>query len=762
MFSLGPPRPDAGPRDEQSGYEASEEFSLASKFRPSSSQPTVKSPLRKSSFPVDPDAHPEIRRMSIHEASKASTEEAMESETEDDEPLALHHSKSRTNGHAEGFSGQPEDSAYGVPILASDEVARTPGAEFLQPAISPAQSRRGSAYYNAQDFEPHGLGLQKTSSRGGSAANSRPTSRPGSIYKIATHDEDRDMHTPLEDVDEYEPLFPDDERNKKHVTAAQRLKLREQMKRFPSQDIWEDTPHSLQLEATVDTPEPSPTVQAEGKFRPSAVFETPEQEARRKGEVSEKEKAKLLSKEERLAKSHFQPHIQEEMARPGMRQRFPSKDIWEDSPDSAGLTTTVGDSTTDEGLEAGAVVQTSGVPKKGIVAGNQSRDLATEGAPAMEKPTIPSRPNRSKREPPTGDLNQQPPIPARPPRRLHQVPPADAKVPLPPSKLAESSSPTDVQETSPIEGKKAPALPDRAKPQVPARPPKPAPESGEPTALSKVTSASSVGSEGSEKGVKSPPDALKPKPTVPARPAGSKIAALQGGFLADLNSRLKLGPQASKQQENQPTPEPEAEKTPLSDARKGRAKGPTKRKPAATTGDAASDHKTMPAKWSVSSPVTVWETDSQGNVTLVNDVAWSQQQAKPEASLESSAAKDEQIIDNKLASPETPATTVADLPTPGLEAERNPLSRAANSPNAGSPAQSQILTFAGGDEQTEDAALNAQTGSSQVAPSGQKDIQSAAEGHPREETDSAADSKAQVAGEEKTGTDGLGGQQTAE
>ena len=724
--NIGPLRPDAGPRDEQSGYEASEGHASTPKGRPSSSQPTIKSPLRKSSFPVDVDAHAGFRKISSHETAKGSIDDAVDSETEDDEPLSLHKPKSRTNGYEEG-----EDSGYGVPILASDEVARTPGAEFLQPAISPAQSRRGSAYYNAQDFEQHGASLYKPTSRGGSAANSRPTSRPGSIYKISMHDEDRDMHTPLEDVDEYEPLFPEEEGNKKHINAAQRLKLRERMKRFPSQDIWEDTPNSLQLQATVDTPEPSPALPEESKTKPSAVFETPEQEARRKGEVSEEEKAKLLPKEERLAKSQFKPHIQDEIARPGMRQRFPSQDIWEDSPDSAELTTTVGDgqsteikSPIDEGLEAGAVVHTSGAPNKGVIAGAQSRDLATEGAPAMEKPPVPSRPNRSKISPPAADSNQQPQIPARPPRRLHQVPPADAKVPLPPSKLAESSSPTDLQESSPTEGKKAPALPDRTKPQVPARPSKPAPEANEPTTLSKVTSASSVGSEGSEKGLKSPPDASKPKPTVPARPAGSKIAALQGGFLADLNSRLKLGPQASKPQEKEP--EPEVEKAPLADARKGRAKGPTKRKPAAATGDAMSDTKSAPAKWSISSPVTAWQTDVEGQVTLVNAAIGVEQQDQIKAPVDASFQNNEAPADRKLASPETPNTTIIDLPTPGLEAERNPLSAAANTPNAASPSQSQTLPAPVESAQDEDPASVDDGIVSENAPLKDKDVSSSA------------------------------------
>lgn len=432
------------------------------------------------------------------------------------------------------------------------------------------------------------------------------------------------MHTPLEDVDEYEPLFPDEDGNKSRrpVTAADRLKLREQMKRFPSKDIWEDTPDSLQLQASVETPEPAEEQPDPMLKASSAVFETPEQESARKGEVSEDEKAKLMPREERLAKSRFKPHLREEMSsRPGLAQRFPSRDIWEDSPDSAYLETTVGDmpsndprSPPDEGLEAGAVVKTSGAPIEGIISGGQSRDNATAGAAAM-KPSIPPRPNKSKVSSPTDTSMPPPPsVPSRPPKRLHQVPPADAQVPTAPSKHLENS-PTEGKQTSPTEARRGPSLPER-KPQIPARPAKPVGrESSENVPLSKIASASSIGSDGSsERDLRTPP-APKPKPAIPARPAGSKIAALKGGFLADLDSRLKLGPQAPKPREKEP--EVEEDKAPLADARKGRAKGPTRRKPVATPADTAPSgasaepqkNTSAPRNWGTQTPWTVFEHD---------------------------------------------------------------------------------------------------------------------------------------------------------
>lgn len=513
-----------------------------------------------------------------------------------------------------------------MPILASDEVAKTPEVEYMQPAVSPVQERRGSNYYSGADLE-YQSGF-KIGSRSGSASNSRPTSRPGSIHSVSgltrfsTHDEDREnMHTPLEDVDEYEPLFPDEEGNKRPVTAAERLKLREQMKRFPSKDIWEDTPNSLQLQATVETPEPFNEQSGPTDKAPATVFETPEQESARKGEVTEEERAKLIPKEERLAKSNFKPHLRQDMHRPGMAQRFPSRDIWEDSPDSARLETVVGASQVsdpkslpDEGLEAGAVVQTSGAPKEGIIAGEQARDGVTAGG-AAAKPSIPPRPSKSKASPPSSDLGQAPPaVPSRPPRRLHQVPPADAQVPIAPSKLS-ATSPVETKQPPATETRKGPTVPERPKPQASVRPANLIDrESSETIPLSKTTTTSSVGDDGARaKDLTSPPPAPKPKPAVPARPAGGKIASLKAGFLSDLDSRLKLGPQGAKPQEKA-EPEPEVEKAPLADARKGRAKGPVRRKPVVPTSteSATTDSQgdISPARnWQIQKPRTVWEHD---------------------------------------------------------------------------------------------------------------------------------------------------------
>ena len=651
--------------NEQIGYIASEEYaSRMNSPRPQSvtyhnkahsnhSQTHVESSLRKSSFPIDVtgkdtfDKSKELRTDSHHQP-----EQALESEVEDDDVIhvdapAFRGSKIGGNGYdpptedlgphggntdAEG--GWIEERGYGVPILASDEVAKESGSEYLQPAVSPAQEQRGNTYHAGIDSEV-ALSYQsgrRHGSRPGSTNSSRPTSRPGSIHgsfpalsRFSTADDREEMHTPLEDVEEYEPLFPEDEKSqRKELNAADRFRNRPDMrKRFPSQDIWEDTPNSLQLQATVSTPEPSED-QPTPSTKTSSVFETPQMEAARKGEVDEEDKAKLVPKEERWAKSHFKPHIRDDMQRPGLKQRFPSRDIWEDTPDSAQLETTVEGPQSEElrgpqdsGLEAGAVVYTSGRPNEGKTIGDQPRDGVTDGQAILEKPSIPPRPTKTKHAGGSQDSSAQstfPLIPARPPQRLHQVPPAN--IPPHPSKPSDRGAADKVP--SPLELRFPPVLPERSKPQIPARPIKSSARDvpiGE--SLTKTSPANSNNvpddSSSTSRSVTSPPPAPKPKPTLPSRPAGSKIAALKGGFLSDLEKRIQSGPQAPpKLRENDAEDDKKEDKAPLADARKGRARGPARRKPAATPAIIEDSPQAIVSKLEIMKPWAVWQISSDG------------------------------------------------------------------------------------------------------------------------------------------------------
>ena len=675
--------------NEQIGYIASEEYASRlnsprpysgiyhNKAHSNNSQTHIESPLRKQSFPVETAQDDLNKSRETHSGRKAPSEHALESENEDDDVIHVDAPDVRTSkysgngydpptedlgprgGNTDAEGGWIEETGYGVPILASDEVE--PGTEYLQPAVAPAQERRGNNYYSGVDSDAFYQSGHRHGSRSGSAASSRPTSRPGSIHgtlpglaRFISHDDREDQHTPLEEIEEYEPLFPEDEEKKGGAKGlADRFKQRPEIKRrFPSQDIWEDTPNSLQLQAEVTTPEPA-VEQAPADTKASGVFETPETEAARKGEVDEEGKTQLLSRDERLTKSNFKPHIVDDMQRPNMKQRFPSRDIWEDSPDSAYMTTTVETpqeeeikGPADEGLMAGAVVHTAGRPGKGKMTSDQARDGATSGTPTVEKPSIPPRPAKSNHAEETQPSSEQA-VPSIPPRplRTRQVP--SANVPSPLSKGSTESSPAE----SPVEARKAPVLPDRAKPQIPARPKPPTKDSSEGVPLAKTTSATSAGSTSdtstaTEVGAPAP----KPKPVLPARPAGSKIAALKAGFMSDLDKRLQLGPQAPpKAQEKEVEEDKEEEKAPLADARKGRAKGPARRKPAASPAATEASASTE-AKLEFVQPWTMWQISTEGDGTL--EAVHAAKHTKGNDPSTSPASEPEPASEKTLANPE--------------------------------------------------------------------------------------------------------------
>ena len=603
LINLGASGLSAYP-DEQIGYLASEQYASRSsvsspnplyKMHSNVSQPAIESPLRKTSLPAEDIEHAEFNKSKGSVSGRS--DDVVDSEQDDDvihvdDPK--HHYNKVTGGeetmrekedvqpyitHPTEENGLVDEYGYSVPILASDEVAREVGGEDMQPAVPPNPDRRGSAY----DLEFRGSGDVTPSSR--------PVSRPSSIHgglhglgpslsRFASRHEDyrEDMHTPLEDVDEYEPLFPDEDSKKKALSATDRFKRPDGLKhRFPSQDIWEDTPSSAMHVATVSTPDIPSQVEPPTTASSSRTFEPPELEAGRKGEATEEEKKRLIPNEERLAKSRFAPHLRDDMpTRPGLQARFPSQDIWEDTPDSHYLVTTV--------------------------SSQQEEEATAPPVASTSKPSIPPRPNKNRLGEGASSAQIQPSVPPRPEKRLHGVPSSDAKVP----EMMSKSISKGESGSSPTEIRKVPSIPDRPKPQVPARPGK----KTSADSLSKTMSASSAGSSGStetEKGVPvgSPPP-VKAKPSIPPRPApGSKIGNLKGNFMNDLNQRLQLGPPKEKE------PEPEAEKggQALEDARKGRARGPQRRAPAKSPsgfGESTAIATEKPLRFSLSSPMTMW------------------------------------------------------------------------------------------------------------------------------------------------------------
>ncbi|KAI0187530.1 altered inheritance of mitochondria protein 21 [Xylaria flabelliformis] len=474
-----------GTPSEQIGFKASDEY--ASRMASPQAAPKVESVLKTSVSEPEGDNEGNVIRVGQDGPHKGFVRYGNEDSAED-------------NAHV--------DDTW--PILAADEVAKDPSPYDLQAAVPP--KRRESD-------EPR----------------SRPSSRPPSIYSPPPPEV---QSTPLEDVEEYEPLFPEDEKgDQKPKTAAEKLK--EYRQRFPSLDVWEDAPNSVHSTAEVSTPEP---VGSRPKSRtaltdlPQRDTETPAQAfARRQEELAEKESVTpdsfLTLNPRPKSWAEHQPHLAKEIHnRPNMSQRFPSRDVWEDTPDSLQFTTTVSHP--------------------------QSSDDTTSEEAAQSQASI-----------------NKPAVPSRPPKR--------------------QGSGDDTTK---------PMAPNRPKPHIPARPSKQAADSKE--------------AEGT----------VRQKPVVPARPVGGKIAALQAGFMSDLNNRLRLGPQAPKKDASPAEEKPEEkQKAPLIDARKGRARGPQRRAPTKSSGPGAGMDKSTPPPVSNGHPVlsfsmtrTLWSIDEEGTVTVDN------------------------------------------------------------------------------------------------------------------------------------------------
>ncbi|KAI7498936.1 hypothetical protein KC367_g4882 [Hortaea werneckii] len=583
---MASPKPSPAPLSELKKRESS-----------SSHQPQSESPLRKTSFPfqgdddsgaIDSEAdgddvihvNPPVRR-----GDKITGGGAMDN-TVDLGP---------TGGNTKEKGGWIDERGDGVPILASDEITKRPGSAFLEPAISPDQTRSGDDdYFYDSDQQQH------PSRRGSAQPHSRPTSRPnsmhgyqgGSLHRFVSHDEPHTsgMGTPLEEIEEYEPLFPEDDDGKqqeKPKAWANRPGLAQH--HFPSQDIWEDTPSSLQYMTTVETPEPpreKKEQSTEGENRSGALFETPEQEQRR-----QTNDADMTKDSKTFAKPHFRSDVAHEMhhERPSAN-RFPSRDIWEDTPDSMRLVTTVSSPQMDE-----------------------------TKSPPEERPTtaaIPGRQDEMEARSTTsvaGFTPVRPNVPARPQRS---------------SKLAQEVKPEPEdprEEEVPDLGVKGEQIPDRTKPQIPERP--------KPTVPARPARGTAQ-DEG-----RSSPDASAPaktKPAVPARPMGSKIAALQAGFMSDLNNRLRLGqqgpPSKPKEQEEEAPAADEKPKEPLADARKGRARGPPRRKAANAGAGGADAASTSSEEWAFSKPTPLWsiaETDGILTVSSSSSSSPSPADAEP-------------------------------------------------------------------------------------------------------------------------------------
>ena len=534
------------------------------KKRPSSgNQPPLGSPLRKSSIPNSDISHLKDDYLNneednvIHiDGRRYSRGTKITGGGEKDNKLDLGPNAGNTPAKGGFFNEQGE----GTPILASDEMEKRPNSAWLHPAVSPEAER------------PDWLGDGSFARRGSGTADSRPSSRPNSIHggplsRFMSHEErpGSGMGTPLEEIEEYEPLFPEDDDKKTAPTKKFPSRPGLAQHHFPSQDVWEDTPASLQFTTSVETPEPTHDAEtANESASPAAVFETPEQEqARRQAGGG------MLSDRKTFVKPHFKAGVQSDMDRPGV-QRFPSHDIWEDTPDSMRLETTVSGPQEPEIMSPDDERPTTTALPHSQDDGNAR---ATTGMTQLMRPHIPSRPVRSSK------LSQD---------ITPEIAPVDTKDSQDP-RAKEVPDLGALTESSPTKTR-APSIPDRPKPTIPARPSRsPKPEESREQA-----------------------PAPKAKPAVPARPANSKFANLKSGFMNDLASRIQLGPTGPPPKPKEPEPEVDEPKAPLVDARKSRAKGPARRKPAASpSGAAAAAPPTAkPLTFSFSTPITVWHIDT--------------------------------------------------------------------------------------------------------------------------------------------------------
>ncbi|EGX93309.1 hypothetical protein CCM_04682 [Cordyceps militaris CM01] len=436
--------------------------------------------------------------------------------TDDERSSVLHAIHVDDSKHPEHYSygtENPEAENYHAPILADDEIEADANVTARNPAIRPGFDRSRS--YDAD--EPKIPSIRHT-----------------------THDEDTDRgfnSTPLDDVEEYEPLFDEEktQEEKKQAAAAKRAK-----RQFPSKDIWEDAPSSVHYSTEVSTPdveEQNQRPKSKASFSENRSITPAQAFAQYQEELAEKEaggrsnKYLPLSADTKPKWIDHQSHLG--VSKASSSRRFPSKDIWEDAPESHIHEATLSESAVED-----------------------------ESKSDDSKPDVPARPAKK-----VAEESQAPPaIPSRPK----------------PVQAGDDAT------------KQPPSVSEKPKPHIPARP------------VKKLS------------GDSKDREAVKPpKPPVPSRPAGGKIAALQAGFMSDLNKRLQLGPQALKKEEPEQQEEVvEKEKAPLSDARKSRARGPQRRAPAT----AASPVKEPSALvLCLSRPQTLFSIDSADRLVVTEE-----------------------------------------------------------------------------------------------------------------------------------------------
>ena len=499
------------------------------------------------------------------EASSPRHSEQKENKEPQDEDT-IHVDEPRTSA-----DDMPEEESHEAPILADDEVARHPARADLQAAVEPSPDV----------FLEHEDPANRPIIRHGP--------RPARAHKSPSVPQEDDILT--EEDKEYDPLF-DDEGNEISSVKSPPVGRASVPPRFPSKDIWEDAPSSVHHTTEVTTPDAGEAKPKRAGLPEREVLTPAQAFAKHQEELAEKEANRMTNFVPRggekgstwLVAQPAAASPEEQQPSPPAQRRFPSRDVWEDAPESHLHQTTVSSHQTPES--------------------------------PLKQPEVPLRPVRS---------TEKPAVPTRP---------------------RPKKTPSD-------EVRAKPAISDKPKPEIPARP----------VRNSQVSPEAKDG-----KGAPS----VKPKPAVPARPVGGKIAALQAGFMSDLNKRLQLGPLAPKKEEA-PAPregeeKAEAPKKPLSDARKGRARGPQRRAPArspvppaAMAVPAAKSAEASAPELSFTVPQVVWSMDPEDGDVLVKAAEGGG--LKPAEAAELRVHTDTSSVEE----PQKPSTT--ELPEVGLPEE---------------------------------------------------------------------------------------------
>lgn len=516
-------------------------------------------------------------------------------------------------------SGEFRDEHYnGTPILASDEITKRGGTTtpYHHAAVSPSLQPR------------------RTISRPPSRPQSRGATReaPGAVDQLVALDAQVPF-TPLEQVEEHEPLFPDGDETKDTHTTDTHTALREGVekafggstpsrasRKFPSNDIWEDAPPSSHLSATVASPPPGLSPLGLATATGATIGgELPDEESDRLGVPNRHKKTQSPDGQSKPTRPTF-PKTS------SGKQKFPSKDIWEEAPDSTQLTTTV--SHTPAEAESQSPVEppanlpfgttntrsTTGAPLDDSNVHVNPDGISTTNIPLeAKKPETPSRPSSPEKKEQWGPTGAVPLVPsARPASRVVDTPTKfDSQDQI---ELAQKPSfvpCTSASPESPTEKKTAPVVPDRPKPIIPQRPSRvPAKFQSQ---LSQPEEALSA---------KAPPP-IKPKPAI-----GGKIAALKANLA--LEQKLAAGPLPFKRKEEEEKIEaaPQVSQPLVSDVMKGRAKGPRGRK-LPTTAYASASASEAPTKGgkteesSSSLPLsfmisrTVWSIEDENDARVV-------------------------------------------------------------------------------------------------------------------------------------------------